>query len=88
MKVTDTGMTRTKYDCSSADINPIGGISKLDLSNFLRFAKTEYGLDMLENFLNATPTAELEPITYVFSRSPTCSQYHMVVHSFQGYCSI
>ena len=25
----------TKYDCSSADINPIGAISKNDLKNFL-----------------------------------------------------
>lgn len=25
----------TKYDCSSADINPIGGISKLDLRRYL-----------------------------------------------------
>jgi NAD+ synthase (glutamine-hydrolysing) len=25
----------TKYDCSSADINPIGGISKGDLKRFL-----------------------------------------------------
>ena len=27
----------TKYDCSSADINPIGGISKKDLRSFCRF---------------------------------------------------
>jgi NAD+ synthase (glutamine-hydrolysing) len=27
----------TKYDCSSADINPIGGISKLDLKRFLLY---------------------------------------------------
>ncbi|KND00979.1 NAD+ synthetase [Spizellomyces punctatus DAOM BR117] len=53
----------TKYDCSSADINPIGGISKIDLRKFLGYAKTELGLDILEEFLEATPTAELEPIT-------------------------
>lgn len=29
----------TKYDCSSADINPIGGISKTDLKSFLHYAK-------------------------------------------------
>lgn len=28
----------TKYDCSSADINPIGGIAKLDLKKFLYWA--------------------------------------------------
>lgn len=27
----------TKYDCSSADVNPIGGISKTDLRGFLHF---------------------------------------------------
>lgn len=27
----------TKYDCSSADINPIGGISKTDLRGFCKF---------------------------------------------------
>lgn len=29
----------TKYDCSSADVNPIGGISKTDLKKFLLYAK-------------------------------------------------
>lgn len=28
----------TKYDCSSADVNPIGGISKSDIRRFLRSA--------------------------------------------------
>lgn len=59
----------TKYDCSSADINPIGGISKKDLSRFLRFAKDEYNLGVLESFLEATPTAELEPISKEYVQS-------------------
>lgn len=29
----------TKYDCSSADVNPIGGISKTDLRSFICYAK-------------------------------------------------
>ena len=29
----------TKYDCSSADINPIGGINKTDLKRFLIYAQ-------------------------------------------------
>lgn len=29
----------TKYDCSSADVNPIGGVSKTDLKTFLLYAK-------------------------------------------------
>ena len=32
----------TKYDCSSADVNPIGGISKTDLKRFLVYARTQY----------------------------------------------
>ncbi|KAB5592423.1 NAD+ synthase (glutamine-hydrolysing) [Ceratobasidium theobromae] len=53
----------TKYDCSSADINPIGGISKTDLKKFIRYAQSHFELPILESFLDAIPTAELEPIT-------------------------
>jgi len=52
----------TKYDCSSADVNPIGGISKSDLKRFLAFARIEYNLMALESILTAPPTAELEPL--------------------------
>ena len=53
----------TKYDCSSADINPIGGISKLDLKRFLAFAGETLGLPALGDVLRASPTAELVPLT-------------------------
>ncbi|PVG04706.1 glutamine-dependent NAD(+) synthetase with GAT domain-containing protein [Serendipita vermifera] len=53
----------TKYDCSSADINPIGSISKTDLKKFIAYAQTAFDLPVLESFLTAVPTAELEPIT-------------------------
>ncbi|EIM86628.1 glutamine-dependent NAD synthetase with GAT domain-containing protein [Stereum hirsutum FP-91666 SS1] len=53
----------TKYDCSSADVNPIGGISKTDLKNYIAYARDAFDLPILESFLDATPTAELEPIT-------------------------
>lgn len=52
----------TKYDCSSADVNPIGGISKSDLKRFLAYARVEFGLSSLEGVLAAPPTAELEPL--------------------------
>lgn len=52
----------TKYDCSSADINPIGGISKGDLKAFLRYFKNKYGVTALDEILQAPPTAELEPL--------------------------
>lgn len=53
----------TKYDCSSADINPIGGISKTDLKAFIAWAAIDFKLPVLNDFIEATPTAELEPIT-------------------------
>lgn len=53
----------TKYDCSSADLNPIGGITKCDLRNFLLYAAKEYGFKSLVDIVSAKPTAELEPIT-------------------------
>jgi len=56
----------TKYDCSSADINPIGGISKTDLKTFIAYAETSFDLPILASFLSAVPTAELEPITETY----------------------
>ncbi|EPQ29776.1 uncharacterized protein PFL1_02449 [Pseudozyma flocculosa PF-1] len=53
----------TKYDCSSADVNPIGGISKTDLKRFIAYARDAFELPVLHDFLTAVPTAELEPIT-------------------------
>ncbi|KAL8731372.1 MAG: hypothetical protein Q9166_003464 [cf. Caloplaca sp. 2 TL-2023] len=59
----------TKYDCSSADINPIGGISKTDLKAFIAWAQTNFDLPILASFLSAVPTAELEPITSSYVQS-------------------
>eukprot|EP00002_Diphylleia_rotans_P018596 TRINITY_DN359_c0_g4_i8.p1 TRINITY_DN359_c0_g4~~TRINITY_DN359_c0_g4_i8.p1 ORF type:complete len:616 (+),score=106.78 TRINITY_DN359_c0_g4_i8:794-2641(+) len=53
----------TKYDCSSADINPIGGISKEDLKSFLLWGADNINYPCLREVALATPTAELEPIT-------------------------
>lgn len=59
----------TKYDCSSADINPIGGISKTDLKMFIGWAASNFDLPILHEFLDAVPTAELEPITADYVQS-------------------
>lgn len=59
----------TKYDCSSADINPIGGISKTDLKRFIAWAEGAFELPILQEFLDAVPTAELEPITSDYVQS-------------------
>lgn len=51
----------TKYDASSADINPIGAISKQDLSRFLVWAAEHLDVPALRDVAAATPTAELRP---------------------------
>jgi hypothetical protein len=53
----------TKYDASSADLNPIGAISKTDLRRFLQWAAENLGYTALFEIVTAPPTAELEPIT-------------------------
>ena len=58
----------TKYDCSSGDINPIGGISKHDLRRFLNWAKDALGYSALAEIVAAPPTAELEPITETYTQ--------------------
>ena len=52
----------TKYDCSSADLNPIGAISKLDLRRFLAWAAEHLELPELAAINAAPPSAELEPL--------------------------
>ncbi|TVY37578.1 Glutamine-dependent NAD(+) synthetase [Lachnellula subtilissima] len=56
----------TKYDCSSADINPIGGISKIDLKRFILWADASFDMPLLKSFVSAPPTAELLPITEAY----------------------
>ncbi|KAI1366300.1 glutamine-dependent NAD(+) synthetase [Xylaria arbuscula] len=59
----------TKYDCSSADINPIGSISKVDLGRFITWSVKNFDMPVLEEFIHAIPTAELEPITSDYVQS-------------------
>ncbi|MGB1253879.1 MAG: NAD(+) synthase [Candidatus Promineifilaceae bacterium] len=56
----------TKYDASSADINPIGSISKGDLKAFLAWSAENLGYKSLAEIADAPPTAELEPITETY----------------------
>ncbi|KAI3900682.1 hypothetical protein MKW92_023046 [Papaver armeniacum] len=58
----------TKYDCSSADINPIGSISKQDLRAFLKWAAVHLDYPSLAEIEAAPPTAELEPIRSNYSQ--------------------
>ena len=41
----------TKYDCSSADINPIGGISKTDLRKFIQYCSKRFGFTALNKYV-------------------------------------
>lgn len=59
----------TKYDCSSADINPIGSIDKTDLKRFIAWTEKNFDLPCLHDFLTAVPTAELEPRTETYVQS-------------------
>lgn len=59
----------TKYDCSAADINPIGSIDKADLRRFLRWAQNTFDIPCIDSFLTATPTAELEPFSEDYVQS-------------------
>uniref|UniRef100_A0AC34R402 Glutamine-dependent NAD(+) synthetase n=1 Tax=Panagrolaimus sp. JU765 TaxID=591449 RepID=A0AC34R402_9BILA len=52
----------TKYDCSSADINPIGSINKLDLKVFLKDFSAK-GFKPFAEIVDANPSAELRPAT-------------------------
>ena len=58
-----------RYDCSSADINPIGSIDKADLKRLIAWAKISFALPCLQEFIDAVPTAELEPITATYVQS-------------------
>lgn len=46
----------TKYDCSSADINPIGGMSKGDLKRMMLWVAENYQLPVLSEVALAAPT--------------------------------
>ena len=52
----------TKYDCSSADLNLIGAISKTDLKRFVQHCAIRFEMPILNEFVSATPTAELRPL--------------------------
>ncbi|KAI9677458.1 MAG: glutamine-dependent NAD(+) synthetase [Caeruleum heppii] len=58
-----------EYDCSSADLNPIGGISKTDLRKFVAWAKINFNLPVLDEFIQAIPTAELVPFSESYTQS-------------------
>lgn len=55
----------TKYDCSSADINPIGGLCKDDLKSYLnyccatRFVENKLLVEVVKEVIQAPPSAEL-----------------------------
>ncbi len=59
----------TKYDCSSADINPIGGVNKSDLKRTLVYLSHELGIPVLAETAGALPTAELRPFVEGDSKS-------------------
>lgn len=59
----------TKYDASSADLNPIGSVSKLDLRAFLVWAAEHLGYPSLRAVAEAVPSAELEPASDAYRQT-------------------
>lgn len=53
----------TKYDASSADIAPLGSISKTDAKSFQAWARDNWDLPIMTDFIEATPSAELLPLS-------------------------
>ncbi|KAK6495103.1 glutamine-dependent NAD(+) synthetase [Arthrobotrys musiformis] len=53
----------TRYDCSSADLNPIGSFSKNHLREMIDWVQYNFNLPVLQTFLDAKPSGELQPIT-------------------------
>ncbi|KAI0444889.1 NAD+ synthase [Xylaria telfairii] len=53
----------TKYDASSGDLAPLGSISKNDAKLFQRWVIDAWNLPIMNSFIEATPTAELLPLT-------------------------
>ncbi|KAL8315076.1 hypothetical protein RB593_008588 [Gaeumannomyces tritici] len=53
----------TKYDASSADLAPLGSISKNDAKSFQRWARDNWGLPIMDEFIEAIPSAELLPLS-------------------------
>ncbi|KAL0767185.1 hypothetical protein CaCOL14_010756 [Colletotrichum acutatum] len=51
------------HDASSADIAPLGSISKTDAKNFQAWARDQWDLPIMSEFLEATPSAELLPLS-------------------------
>lgn len=50
----------TKYDCSSGDLNVIGGFSQLDIRNFLYHYHIQTGIQSIFEIMNAIPTSEIK----------------------------
>ncbi|CEF69535.1 Glutamine-dependent NAD(+) synthetase [Strongyloides ratti] len=53
----------TKYDCSSADFNPIGSLCKSHLRLLLNFVISKYHFNSLQKIVNSPPSAELKPLS-------------------------
>ncbi|KAH6609920.1 NAD+ synthetase [Trichoderma cornu-damae] len=57
------GSGNVDEDASSADLAPLGSISKNDAKAFQKWAREKWELEVLTEFIEATPTAELLPLS-------------------------
>lgn len=75
----------TKYDCSSADVNPIGGMSKGDLKRMLHWVANHYRLDVLREISSAAPSVSFRHMHYVF-KIIAAHYCNFIVFNFRRSC--
>lgn len=64
----------TKYDCSAADINPIGAISKVDLKRFIAWATKAFDLPILDECASPSPLLHRAPLSDATRPAPARSR--------------
>lgn len=52
----------TKYDTSSADINPIGGINRSDMNDFLRYFAYKMDMQIFQQVADDKPVSDMRPV--------------------------
>lgn len=56
------------FSCSSADVNPIGGISKVDLKRFIAWAQVKFDLPILYKYVithTSLPSSDLTFLSFL-----------------------
>jgi NAD+ synthase (glutamine-hydrolysing) len=68
----------TKYDCSSADINPIGGMSKGDLGRMIVYVSNKHSLPVLKEISEAVPTVDFIPLQSISFKKALLLKFNLI----------